>query len=64
MFSNKVKLSKELYKQACEFAEKAGYTSVDEFVAHVVEREVSKLDSAEDDSEKIKQTLQGLGYIS
>jgi len=62
----KIKLDKELYNKACDISEKSGYTSVDEFISHLVEKEVSREDEAytEEEAEKIKKRLQGLGYIS
>jgi len=63
MFGAKVKIDKELLARAEEFAAKAGYSSVEEFVAHAVEKAMSKSgDSGTDD--EIKKKLQGLGYIS
>ncbi len=63
MFGTKIKLDKELLKKARQFAEKAGYSSVEEFITHIIEREISKLEEA-DSEEKMKKRLQGLGYIS
>ncbi len=59
----KVKLDKDLYGKVKKFAEVAGYSSVDEFVVHALEKEISQLDGA-DSEEEIKKKLQGLGYIS
>ena len=59
----KVKLDKDLYGKVKKFAEVAGYSSVDEFVVHALEKEISQLEGA-DSEEEIKKTLQGLGYIS
>ena len=59
----KVKLPKELYDKAKKLADLAGYSSVDEFVVHVLEKEAEKLESAGDE-EEIKKRLKGLGYIS
>jgi hypothetical protein len=59
----KVKLPKELHEKARKLAELAGYSSVDEFVIHVLEKETEKLESAGDEDE-IKKRLKGLGYIS
>jgi len=61
--STKIKLPKELYQKVEKFAELAGYSSVEEFVVHILEKETSKLDGS-DDEEEIKKRLQGLGYIS
>ncbi len=59
----KVKLDKDLYGKVKKFAEVAGYSSVDEFVIHALEKEMSQLEGA-DSEEEIKKKLQGLGYIS
>ena len=39
-----------------------GYSSTDEFIVHVLEKEAAKFDDATDDAEVQKQ-LRGLGYI-
>ncbi len=59
----KVKISKDLYIKVKKFAELAGYSSVDEFVTHALEKEVKELGEG-DSEEEIKKKLQGLGYIS
>jgi hypothetical protein len=61
--SIKLKLPKELEEKVKKFAELAGYSSVEEFIVHVLEKETAKLDGS-DDEEEIKKRLQGLGYIS
>ena len=64
MFGPKIKLEKELYEKLKKFAEISGYSSVDEFITHILENEVSKMDDAGDSDEEIKKKLEGLGYIS
>jgi metal-responsive CopG/Arc/MetJ family transcriptional regulator len=59
----KIKLSKELFEKVKQLAELSGYSSVDEFVAHVLEKEITKA-TEDDDKEKVKERLKGLGYIS
>ena len=59
MLGPKIKLSKELFEKVKQLAELSGYSSVDEFVAHVLEKEITK--ATEDDD---KERLKGLGYIS
>ncbi len=59
----KIKLDKDLYSRVKKFTELAGYSSVDEFVIHALEKELAQLEGAEDE-EEIKKRLQGLGYIS
>ncbi len=59
----KVKLEKELYQKIEKIAEVAGYSSPEEFIIHVLEKEVAKFEGA-DSEEEIKKRLKGLGYIS
>ena len=67
MFNNRVKIGDELYNKANRCAELAGYSSVEEFIQHVLEKEIRQIlggDSIEDATpEEIKKRLQGLGYI-
>ena len=64
MFSSdvKVKLSKPLHERLAEIASAGGYSSTDEFIVHILEKEAAKFDDATDDAEVQKQ-LRGLGYI-
>jgi hypothetical protein len=59
----KIKVEKELYDRIAKFAELAGYSSVDEFVIHALEKELAQLDDAASD-EEIKEKLKGLGYLA
>jgi hypothetical protein len=65
--SHKVKIEGELLEKVRKCSEACGYSSVDEFVIHALEKEVNKvLPPSEDGStsrEVIKKRLQGLGYI-
>ena len=63
MFRNKVKLEKALYEKVRRYSEIAGYSSIEEFVTHALEREIAKLEDAGSE-EEIKKRLKGLGYIS
>ena len=63
MFGSGLKLDKGLLTRAKRYADLAGYSSVDEFIAHVVEKELAKLEGSESE-EEIKKKLKGLGYIS
>ena len=58
----KIKIEKGLYERAKKCADLAGYSSVDEFITHLIEKELSKLEGAGSDDE-IKERLKGLGYI-
>jgi len=59
----KVKIDKGLYEKVKRYAEIAGYSSVDEFVAHALEKEIAGLEESVSE-EEIKKKLEGLGYIS
>jgi hypothetical protein len=61
--SNRVKLSSDLMAKLRRYAKLAGYSSVEEFVTHALEKEIAALEGA-DSEEEIKKRLQGLGYIS
>jgi len=64
MLKNKVKLDKELLKRAEKYAITAGYASLDEFLNHIVEKELSKIDTNDESIEEVEKRLKGLGYIS
>jgi hypothetical protein len=57
-----MKLDRKLLERARKAAEKAGYSSVEEFVQHAVEKELATLEEAEAKAEVVKQ-LKGLGYL-
>lgn len=63
MLGKNVKLDKALLAKAKRYAAIAGYSSVEEFVTHALEKELAKLDDAQSEDE-IRQRLKGLGYIS
>ena len=58
----KVKLDPDLYARAKRAAEEAGYSSVEELVAHAVERAVREIEEPEQ-SDTVERRLRGLGYI-
>ena len=58
----KIKLDAPLYDRVKTVAEKAGYTSAQEFVIHIIEKELAVLESAESDQE-VTERLRGLGYL-
>lgn len=59
----KVKLTKDLFERVKKYSQLAGYSSVDEFVVHALEKELGGLEDSASE-EEIKKKLQGLGYIS
>jgi hypothetical protein len=63
MFGPRIRLDKALMARVKRYADLAGYASADEFVTHVIEKELAKLEGS-DSEEDIKKKLKGLGYIS
>jgi hypothetical protein len=62
MFTPTIKLKKKTWQRVKRCCEAAGYSSPEEFVEHVLERELAKLEDAESDEEIVKK-LKGLGYL-
>jgi len=60
--STTIKLDKALYERVKRCADAAGYSSPQEFVEHVIERELAQIEDGASD-EEITKRLQGLGYI-
>ncbi|MEM7305675.1 MAG: hypothetical protein AAF682_03340 [Planctomycetota bacterium] len=60
---NKIKLEKDLLDRIKRVAEVAGYASHEEFVIHIIERELANFEEGDSD-EDITEKLRGLGYIS
>ena len=58
----RIKIDPGLYDRAKRAAEAAGYSSVDEFIAHCVENELKKL-KVDDAESQVADQLRGLGYI-
>ena len=65
MFGNtvKVKLDKDLMDRIRKVADVAGYATAEEFITHVLEKEMLHFEDAGSD-EDIRERLKGLGYIS
>jgi metal-responsive CopG/Arc/MetJ family transcriptional regulator len=63
MFGSGIKLDKALLAKVKRFSDLAGYSSVEEFITHALEKEIAQLEEA-DSEEEIKKKLKGLGYIS
>jgi metal-responsive CopG/Arc/MetJ family transcriptional regulator len=63
MFFGNVKLDKDLLARVKKYSDIAGYSSVEEFITHALEKELAKLEDAGSE-EEIKKRLKGLGYIS
>lgn len=58
----KVKVDDALYERVKKVAQLAGYATPEEFIVHVIEKELSILESASSDAE-VTERLRGLGYI-
>jgi hypothetical protein len=63
MFRQRVKLEKSLMVKIKRAADLAGYSSMEEFITHVLEKEIAELEQAESEQD-LKKKLKGLGYIS
>ena len=60
----KVKLDSHLYDRAKDAAETAGYSSVEEFIVHIIEKELANFETKEgEDDQAVQDRLRGLGYI-
>jgi len=60
---NHVRLTPELWEKIKRVSAAGGYSSPEEFVEHVLDREVKKLEDVESDAEIVRK-LQGLGYLN
>jgi len=59
----KVKVDRDLFDRIAKVADVAGYATAEEFVQHVLEKEMLHFEDAGSD-EDIRAKLKGLGYIS
>jgi metal-responsive CopG/Arc/MetJ family transcriptional regulator len=57
-----VKLNKTLVQRASRIAGHAGYSSVEEFIEHIIEKELAHFEDS-DSKEEIVKKLKGLGYL-
>jgi predicted DNA-binding protein len=62
MFKTTMKLKKETWQRVKKCSDAAGYASAEEFVEHVLDRELGKLEDAQSDAEIVSK-LKGLGYL-
>lgn len=61
---NKIKIDKDLLEKVKKYSTIAGYATPEEFVEHVLEREIAKFEDSGESEEEIRKRMQGLGYIS
>jgi Arc/MetJ-type ribon-helix-helix transcriptional regulator len=57
-----VKLNKSLCDRASMLVSKAGYSSLEEFIEHAMEKDLARLEEADSKEDLIKK-LKGLGYL-
>jgi metal-responsive CopG/Arc/MetJ family transcriptional regulator len=60
----KIKIDKDLLEKVKKYSAIAGYASPEEFVHHVLEKEIGKFEQDGESEEEIRKRMQGLGYIS
>jgi hypothetical protein len=58
----KIKIDPGLYDRAKRAAEAAGYSSVEEFIAHCIESGIQK-QKVDEPEDPVADRLRGLGYI-
>ncbi|MCX8044167.1 MAG: hypothetical protein N3B18_08585 [Desulfobacterota bacterium] len=59
----KIKIDTALYERAKKAASAAGYSSFEEFVTYLIEKELALLESSSEDRNAVDEQLRGLGYI-
>lgn len=61
--ANKIKFEPALIERVKKIAEVAGYASHEEFIVHIIEKELAQFEGDQSDDD-ITEKLRGLGYIS
>lgn len=59
----KIKIENGLYDRLKKVTEIAGYSSVQEFVTHMIEKELEMIEAPDDNDKAVEERLRGLGYI-
>lgn len=59
----KVKIDRDLVDRLRKVADVAGYATVEEFITHILEKEMLHFEDVKDDKD-MRERLKGLGYIS
>jgi hypothetical protein len=62
MWASRVRLSPDLLTRLKKHSQAAGYSSVEEFITHVLEKELAHLESSQSE-EELRKRLKGLGYL-
>ena len=63
MFKSSIKMKKDLMERIAQVSEAAGYSSPQEFIEHVLERELARIGEEAESKEEIVKKLKGLGYL-
>ncbi len=59
----KIKIDSKLYNRAKKAAEVAGYSSFEEFITSIIEKELAQLEESSEGDNAVDEQLRGLGYI-
>ncbi len=59
----KIKIESGLHDRIKKVTEVAGYSSIEEFVTHMIEKELEKIEAPDDNDKAVEERLRGLGYI-
>lgn len=62
MLAPRIKVDRDLYARLCERAEEKGFSSVEEYIREVLEREARVSDTPNDEA-ILQERLRGLGYV-
>ncbi|MEW5693761.1 MAG: hypothetical protein AB1765_10760 [Candidatus Hydrogenedentota bacterium] len=60
MFKKKIAISRDLYEKLKNLSNEKGYSSVEEMIIHLLEKEIEKNNK---ESKKTDEQLKGLGYL-
>lgn len=58
----KLKIDDVLFERVKKVAQVAGYASPEEFIVHMIEKELGQLEAG-DDEQQVIERLRGLGYL-
>ena len=65
--SKKIKIDNQLHARLESQAQKRGYSSTDELIQHILEREINELEKEDggsgSDQAEVERQLRGLGYL-
>src|SRR5688500_18891715 len=61
MWGSPIRLNAELLARLKKYSQASGYSSVEEFITHALEKELAHLEASESE-EELRKRLKGLGY--